>query len=101
MTHAPPAAPRVRQRAPTSRKRLADLDDVRAQRERRTAGGAANQSPVAGQAIAGLVSAGVGALLYALSCPDDSPFFIATRYSLAIAIVTGATAYVGNRLLRW
>jgi hypothetical protein len=57
--------------------------------------------PTLAGAIAGLVSGGIGALLFALSCPDDSPLFIGTWYSLAIAIVTGATACVGNRLLRW
>jgi hypothetical protein len=57
--------------------------------------------PTLAGAIAGLASGGIGALLYALSCPDDSPLFVATWYSIAIAIVTVATAYVGSRLLRW
>jgi hypothetical protein len=52
-------------------------------------------------ATAGLVSGGVGALLYALSCPDDSPLFVATWYSIAIAVVTAGSTYVGKRLLRW
>lgn len=52
-------------------------------------------------AIAGLVSGGVGALLYALTCPDDSPLFVGTWYSIAITVVTGVSAYVGARLLRW
>ena len=57
--------------------------------------------PALAGAMAGLVSGGVGALLYALSCPDDSPLFIATWYSIGIAIVTGVAAYVGGRVLRW
>ena len=57
--------------------------------------------PALAGAIAGLVSAGVGALLYALACREDSPLFIATWYSIAIAIVTGAAARVGRRVLRW
>jgi hypothetical protein len=57
--------------------------------------------PTLAGAIAGLVSGGVGALLYALTCPDDSPFFVATWYSIAIAIVTAVAAYLGHRLLRW
>jgi hypothetical protein len=52
-------------------------------------------------ATAGLVSGGVGALLYALTCRDDSPLFVATWYSIAIGIVTGMSAYVGSRILRW
>lgn len=57
--------------------------------------------PTLAGAIAGLVSGGVGALLYALTCPDDSPLFVATWYSIAIAMVTGITATVGKRVLRW
>lgn len=57
--------------------------------------------PTMAGAIAGLASGGIGALLYALTCPDDSPFFVATWYSIAIAIVTGATATLGKRVLRW
>lgn len=61
----------------------------------------APQHPVLAGAAAGLVSGGVGALLYGLSCPDDSPLFVATWYSIALAIVTGVTAGVGHRFLRW
>jgi hypothetical protein len=57
--------------------------------------------PMLAGATAGLVAGGVGSFLYALVCPDDSPLFIATWYSIAIAIVTSAAAYVGGRLLRW
>jgi hypothetical protein len=58
-------------------------------------------SPLLAGAVAGLVAGGLGALLYALSCPDDSPLFIATWYSTAIAVVCGATACLGSRWLRW
>jgi hypothetical protein len=57
--------------------------------------------PVLAGAMAGLVSGAVGATLYALSCPDDSALFVATWYSIAIAAVTAASAYLGSRLLRW
>jgi hypothetical protein len=57
--------------------------------------------PALAGAVAGLVSGGVGAALYALTCPDDSPLFVTTWYSIAIAIVTAASAYVGSRTLRW
>ena len=40
-------------------------------------------------ALAGAASAGVAALLYASSCPDDLPLFVATWYPLATAICTG------------
>ena len=56
--------------------------------------------PLAG-ATAGLVSGGVGAILYALTCPDDSPLFVATWYSIAIGALTTAAAFGGKRWLRW
>lgn len=52
-------------------------------------------------AIAGLAAGGLGACLYALSCPEDSPLFVATWYSLAIAAVTAASFLLGRRWLRW
>lgn len=62
---------------------------------------AAPAKPLVTGATAGLAASGIGALLYALSCPDDSPLFVATWYSIAIAFVTGCAAYIGRRLLRW
>ncbi len=56
--------------------------------------------PLAG-ATAGLVSGGVGAILYALTCPDDSPLFVATWYTIAIGAVATASAFGGGRWLRW
>jgi hypothetical protein len=56
--------------------------------------------PLAG-ATAGLVSGGVGAILYALTCPDDSPLFVATWYTIAIGAVATAAALGGRRWLRW
>lgn len=50
---------------------------------------------------AGLMSAGIGALLYATHCPDDSPLFVALWYGLATLIVAAAGALAGARLLRW
>ncbi len=57
--------------------------------------------PVLAGAVAGLVAAGIGATLYATHCQDDSPFFVATWYGLAIIIVTAVGAVLGARLLRW
>ena len=61
----------------------------------------ATTHPVLAGAVAGLVAAGIGATLYATYCQDDSPFFIATWYGLAIMIVTVVGAFLGARLLRW
>ena len=52
-------------------------------------------------AVAGLLAGAVAATLYALHCPDDSPFFLATWYSLAIVIVSASGYGVGSRMLRW
>ena len=57
--------------------------------------------PGAAGAIAGLLAAALAAALYALHCTDDSPLFVATWYSLAIAGVTVLGWAVGSRVLRW
>lgn len=56
--------------------------------------------PLAG-GTAGLVSGGVGAMLYALACPDDSPLFVATWYTIAIGVVATTSTLGGGRWLRW
>ena len=62
--------------------------------------GAPTRPAVTG-AIAGLVSAGLAATLYASHCTDDSPLFVATWYSLAAALVTAIGALAGSRVLRF
>jgi hypothetical protein len=62
--------------------------------------GAPSRPALAG-AAAGLLAGAIGATLYATHCPDDSPFFVATWYSIGIAIVTAAGALIGARVLRW
>jgi hypothetical protein len=52
-------------------------------------------------ALAGAASAGVAALIYASSCPDDSPLFVATWYPLATLICMGVGALAGRRFLAW
>jgi hypothetical protein len=52
-------------------------------------------------ALAGAAAAGVGALLYGSSCPDDSPLFVATWYPLATLICMGVGALAGRRFLAW
>jgi hypothetical protein len=48
-----------------------------------------------------LVAGGLGATIYAAYCIEDSPLFLATWYTLAIAIVSIVGAAVGSRALRW
>lgn len=52
-------------------------------------------------AIAGLAASGIAVTLYATHCPDDSPLFVATWYTIATALVTGAGYVAGRRILRW
>ena len=62
--------------------------------------GASTRPAIAG-AIAGLVSAGLAATLYASHCTDDSPLFVATWYTIAAALVTAVGALAGSRVLRF
>jgi hypothetical protein len=62
--------------------------------------GAPARPAVAG-AIAGLLSAGLAATLYASHCTDDSPLFVATWYTIATALVTALGALAGSRVLRY
>jgi hypothetical protein len=62
--------------------------------------GAPTRPAVAG-AIAGLLSAGLAATLYASHCTDDSPLFVATWYTIATALVTAIGALAGLRVLRF
>jgi hypothetical protein len=57
--------------------------------------------PAAAGAIAGLLSAGLAATLYASHCTDDSPLFVATWYTIATALVTAIGALAGSRVLRF
>ena len=62
--------------------------------------GAPSRPTLAG-AIAGLAAGGIAATLYAAHCTDDSPLFVATWYTLAIAILTVAGALAGRAFARW
>lgn len=57
--------------------------------------------PALSGAIAGLLSAGLAATLYASHCTDDSPLFVATWYTLATALVTALGALIGARVLKY
>lgn len=50
---------------------------------------------------AGLASAGLAIVAYSLHCPDDTAPFLATWYTIAIALVAGLGALVFPRFLRW
>src|SRR5450759_452366 len=51
--------------------------------------------------IAGLLSAGLAATLYAAHCTDDSPLFVATWYTIATALVTVIGKATGSLVLRF
>lgn len=57
--------------------------------------------PMLTGAVAGLLSAGFAATLYAAHCTDDSPLFVATWYTLAAVVVAGIGALAGSRVLRF
>jgi hypothetical protein len=57
--------------------------------------------PTVSGAVAGLLSAGLAATLYASHCTDDSPLFVATWYTIAAAIVAAVGALAGSRILRF
>jgi hypothetical protein len=62
--------------------------------------GAPTRPAVAG-AIAGMLSAGLAATLYASHCTDDSPLFVATWYTIATALMATIGALAGSRVLRF
>jgi hypothetical protein len=57
--------------------------------------------PALAGALAGLLSAGLAATLYASHCTDDSPLFVATWYTIGTALITAIGALAGSRLLRY
>jgi hypothetical protein len=61
--------------------------------------GAPARPAVAG-AVAGFLSAGLAATLYASHCTDDSPLFVATWYTIATALVVAIGALAGSKVLR-
>jgi hypothetical protein len=61
----------------------------------------ATARPAITGAIAGLLSAGLAATLYASHCTDDSPLFVAAWYTIATAMVAAVGALVGSRVLRF
>jgi hypothetical protein len=62
--------------------------------------GAPSRPAIAG-AVAGLLSAGLAATLYASHCTDDSPLFVAAWYTIATALVTAIGALAGAKVLKY
>ena len=52
--------------------------------------------PALAGALAGLLSAGLAATLYAAHCTDDLPLFVATWYTLAAALMAAIGALAGS-----
>jgi hypothetical protein len=61
----------------------------------------APENPGLSGAVAGLAAGGIAAAIYAWHCPEESSFFLATWYMLAIAIVSAVGYFAGRHLLRW
>jgi hypothetical protein len=57
--------------------------------------------PALAGAVAGLLAGGIAATFYAAQCTDDSPLFVATWYTLAIAGLVLVGAAGAHRLARW
>lgn len=62
--------------------------------------GAPSHPSLAG-AMAGLAAGGIAATFYAAHCTDDSPLFVATWYTIAIAALTLLGAVGARRFVRW
>ena len=63
--------------------------------------GAAPTRPVLAGAAAGLLSGSLGALVYALHCPEMAAPFLGIWYLLGMLIPAALGAVLGPRLLRW
>jgi hypothetical protein len=57
--------------------------------------------PAFAGAVAGLVAGGIAATFYAAQCTDDSPLFVATWYTIAIAGLALIGAAAADRFAHW
>ena len=57
--------------------------------------------PGAAGAVAGLLAGGIAAAFYAAHCPDDSPLFVATWYTIAVFGLTLLGAIGARLAVRW
>lgn len=51
--------------------------------------------------LAGVAATGIASTFYALSCPDDSPLFVAFWYGIAIGVVAIVGMLAGRVFSRW
>lgn len=58
-------------------------------------------NPVVAGAFGGLLSASMGATLYATHCVNDSPLFVSAWYPIGGGIVVALGAILGSRFLKW
>ena len=57
--------------------------------------------PALAGSVAGLLAGGIAASVYAAHCDNDSPLFVATWYTLAIAGLAVVGAIAASRFARW
>jgi len=57
--------------------------------------------PAFSGALAGLAAGGIAATFYAAHCPDDSPLFVATWYTIAVLGLTLLGAIGARLAVRW
>ncbi len=62
--------------------------------------GATTRPALAGM-VAGVLAGGIAATFYAAQCTDDSPLFVATWYTIAIALFALVGGAIANRFCRW
>lgn len=62
---------------------------------------AAPTRPSLAGAVAGLLAGGIAATFYAAHCFDNSPLFVATWYTAAVATLAAAGAIAGRLSIRW
>ena len=58
-------------------------------------------SPAVMGAVGGLLAGALGATVFAMHCPNDSPLFVAIWYALAIGLMAMFGLVVGKHALRW
>lgn len=61
----------------------------------------APEKPGLSGAVAGLIAGGIAGAFYAAHCTDDSPLFVATWYTIAVAGLALVGAAAAHRFARW
>jgi hypothetical protein len=62
---------------------------------------AAPSRPTLAGTVAGIAAGAIGASFYAAHCTDDSPLFVATWYTLGVAMLAFAGGVAGRIFARW